>query len=337
MADYYSLIAKAVEGLEKSTGEARRGLYDRARKALLEQLRGVEPALSEPDITRERLALEEAIRKVEAEAARRSRNDPPPLPRPEPPPPEVNTRTGRSYTMLLVNLHRHRSNFSWLRLGAPIFAGMLSLAGTWILTVEAFRPKLPFFSDDAADAKVAAANRDAARTAAAIGLVRGDLWTNYAMTLAPQIAGKSRSTSATAEPDPALDAARAAATRAVELAPHDSRIWLLLAAIDSRLARLDHNPLGPLKMSYYTGPNETALTPLRILIATRSDAITDPDLQILVGGELRTIIARKPDLKPFIVSAYRDALPRGKRFIEATVGVLDPALLTAIRATEQPQ
>jgi hypothetical protein len=78
MADYYPLIVKAVSGLEKSTGEARRALYDRARTALLAQLRGVEPALSEPEITRERLALEEAIRKVETEAARRSRNDPPP-------------------------------------------------------------------------------------------------------------------------------------------------------------------------------------------------------------------------------------------------------------------
>src|SRR5437660_4952088 len=76
MADYYPLIAKAVTGLDKSTGEARRALYDRARTALLAQLRGVEPALSEPDITRERLALEEAIRKVEAEAARRSRGEP---------------------------------------------------------------------------------------------------------------------------------------------------------------------------------------------------------------------------------------------------------------------
>jgi hypothetical protein len=76
MADYYPLIAKAVSGLDKSTGEARRALYDRARTALLAQLRGVEPALSEPDITRERLALEEAIRKVEAEAVRRSRGEP---------------------------------------------------------------------------------------------------------------------------------------------------------------------------------------------------------------------------------------------------------------------
>src|SRR5918992_1335117 len=71
MADYYPLIARAVTGLDKATGEARRALYERARTALVTQLRGVQPALTEADITRERLALEEAIRKVEAEAARR--------------------------------------------------------------------------------------------------------------------------------------------------------------------------------------------------------------------------------------------------------------------------
>jgi hypothetical protein len=86
MADYYPLIAKAVAGLEKSTGEARRALYDRARSALVAQLRGVTPALSESDITRERLSLEEAIRKVETEAARRSRTDPPPRAAPPAPP-----------------------------------------------------------------------------------------------------------------------------------------------------------------------------------------------------------------------------------------------------------
>jgi hypothetical protein len=77
MADYYPLIARAVGGLDKNTGENRRALYDRARAALVSQLRGVEPALDETDITRERLALEEAIRKVEAEAAKRARTDVP--------------------------------------------------------------------------------------------------------------------------------------------------------------------------------------------------------------------------------------------------------------------
>jgi hypothetical protein len=73
MADYTPLIQRAVEGLERNTGENRRELYERARKALSAQLRSIEPALEETEITRERLALEEAIRTVETEAARRAR------------------------------------------------------------------------------------------------------------------------------------------------------------------------------------------------------------------------------------------------------------------------
>jgi hypothetical protein len=80
MTDYHPLIARAVEGLEKNSGEARRALYERARAALVSQLRAVEPALPESEITRERLSLEDAIRKVEAEAARRARTEPRPAP-----------------------------------------------------------------------------------------------------------------------------------------------------------------------------------------------------------------------------------------------------------------
>ena len=76
MTDYYPLIARAVAGLEKNTGEARRALYERARTALVSQLRGLDPPLGESEITRERLALEEAIRKVETETARRARTEP---------------------------------------------------------------------------------------------------------------------------------------------------------------------------------------------------------------------------------------------------------------------
>ena len=83
MADYHPLIARAVAGLEKNTGENRRALYERARTALVAQLRGVEPPLDEAEITRERLALEEAIRKVEAESARQAREAQ------RPPPPQA--------------------------------------------------------------------------------------------------------------------------------------------------------------------------------------------------------------------------------------------------------
>ena len=69
--DYYPLIARAVERLDRSTGEARRAVYERARKAVAE-LRSNQLARLDAEITEERLALEEAIRKVEAEAARKS-------------------------------------------------------------------------------------------------------------------------------------------------------------------------------------------------------------------------------------------------------------------------
>jgi hypothetical protein len=69
MTDYQPLLARAIGGLERNSGEARRAIYDRARQALLNQLRAVNPPLADSDITRERLALEDAIRKVETQAA----------------------------------------------------------------------------------------------------------------------------------------------------------------------------------------------------------------------------------------------------------------------------
>ena len=75
MADYYPLITKAVAGLDPDApGESRRALYERARAALLAQLRTINPPFTEAEITRERLALEEAVRRVEGEAAQRARD-----------------------------------------------------------------------------------------------------------------------------------------------------------------------------------------------------------------------------------------------------------------------
>jgi hypothetical protein len=69
MTDYQPLLMRALSGLERSTLEGRRSVYERARHALVNQLRTVTPPLAEADITRERLALEEAIRRVEAQVA----------------------------------------------------------------------------------------------------------------------------------------------------------------------------------------------------------------------------------------------------------------------------
>lgn len=72
MADYHPLISRAVAGLEKNSSETRRVVYDRARNALVAQLRAIQPPLEESEITRERLELEEAIRKVEGEETQKA-------------------------------------------------------------------------------------------------------------------------------------------------------------------------------------------------------------------------------------------------------------------------
>jgi hypothetical protein len=74
MADYYQLIAKAVAGLDpEAPSESRPTIYERARAALLAELRTINPPFTEAEITRERLALEEAVRRVEEETSQRER------------------------------------------------------------------------------------------------------------------------------------------------------------------------------------------------------------------------------------------------------------------------
>jgi hypothetical protein len=67
MADYYPLVARAAAALDNNTAEARRALYERLRSVLLTEMVNSIPPLAESEITRERLALEQAIRRLEAE------------------------------------------------------------------------------------------------------------------------------------------------------------------------------------------------------------------------------------------------------------------------------
>jgi hypothetical protein len=89
MADYYSLLFRAVSNLPKSSpASARRAIYDRARKALIGQLRSLKPALPESDIAREENALDVAVKRLEAEFEQLPAAAPaPPAAPPAPPPP----------------------------------------------------------------------------------------------------------------------------------------------------------------------------------------------------------------------------------------------------------
>ena len=75
MADYYSLLKKAVSRLDPfALPESRQAIYERARTAQLAQLRSNSPPLSGSEITREQLALEEAVGRVEAEVVQPARD-----------------------------------------------------------------------------------------------------------------------------------------------------------------------------------------------------------------------------------------------------------------------
>ncbi len=66
MADYHSLLMRAVANLPNAGTPASRGaIYGRAKKALLEQLRSLRPPLPESDIEREEKALDKAIAEIE--------------------------------------------------------------------------------------------------------------------------------------------------------------------------------------------------------------------------------------------------------------------------------
>jgi ATP-binding cassette subfamily B protein len=76
MITYYDTIAGAVAGLDKNTGEARRAVYERARSLLLTQVKQHNPPRAEAEIELDRLALEQAIHRVETEASLRQKEAP---------------------------------------------------------------------------------------------------------------------------------------------------------------------------------------------------------------------------------------------------------------------
>ena len=81
MADYYPLLARALDALPDRTPAMRKAVYERARNALIGQLRSLDPPLPEADIDLERQALDNAIERLE-----RDYGTPSAAPEPAPPP-----------------------------------------------------------------------------------------------------------------------------------------------------------------------------------------------------------------------------------------------------------
>ena len=154
----------------------------------------------------------------------------------------------------------------------------------------------------------------------------GDLWAESAFTYADLEWADT-----TKVEGQMLDEAKASATKAVSLKPGNSDVWLMLADLSSHFRRQTPNPTECLKMSYYTGPHEDRLIPLRLMIAARIDLSADAVLADLFRRELETAIIDRTALRPAVVAAYQQATSQAQHLIEDVAARTDPAFSQALR------
>ncbi len=213
------------------------------------------------------------------------------------------------------------------RLATLLFAILLCMQCMWLLLAEISRPGIYRLPTDAPAAAAAAKQHGAAAWAASISTIRGDLWAESAFTYADLLWSDA---GANGDLTKALQRARASLDHALNDAPHQSGAWLLLAALASGYPSFNFNAAEALKMSYYTGPSEQDIMPLRLRIVAQSDVFNDVEMRQFVSRDLRLFLARQQ--KYAIADAYNAASPAGKRFIEQTVSEIDPSALELLRA-----
>jgi len=226
-----------------------------------------------------------------------------------------------------------QNRYMLFRLIVLIFSLVLMCQATWILASELARPPLIGVPNSSAAAAAAAGNRKQAALAASFGVVRGDLWAQDALTYFELFLNDGLMV-ANEKVIASAPEARDAAYRALHFAPHDARIWLILAALDSRLDWLRGETASSLQMSYYTGANESALIPLRLRLAVQSPSLDEKDFQQLVRHDIQNIALRKPDLEFAIALAYRDAPLQGRQLIEDALNEIDPSLMKRLRLSK---
>jgi hypothetical protein len=180
------------------------------------------------------------------------------------------------------------------RVGLMVSAVSLGAYAMWISGAEITRTRPPSFPIERGSESRLELER--AAIAASIGIIRGDLWADYAILLSSRFLNENMDDHASTSPGELL-AVQAAVEKAATLAPHDSRIWLLLAMVYSQ--------------------------------TNTSDARVGRSL--MMSGEIRTIILSKPNLQSAIVDAYNSANPAGKQLIINTLRDLDPDLLSVVR------
>jgi hypothetical protein len=230
----------------------------------------------------------------------------------------------------MINTEMHPSSINRFRATVLAFAFLLGSLAAWILAAEARRPRTIEFTSDAQFAAASYRRRDAAIMAARIGLVRGELWSEAAIAYGDILwSGDKNAPNADVAP---FEQARAVTEQAIAYAPHDTRLWLLLAASYFRFDWLNEKASASLKMSYYTGSNTMAVVPERLLLAIQSHALEDDEFQELVRHDIRNAVIHKSEMMPALVAAYRDAPPSGKQFMEKALTEFDPSILALVRS-----
>lgn len=214
------------------------------------------------------------------------------------------------------------------------FAFVLGGLAAWILAAEVMRPTTVEFTTQAQSAAASYQQRDAAMVAARIGRVRGDLWSEAAFAYGDTLWSEAKDGST---PDALFELRRTVIEQAIAYAPHNSRLWLLLAANFYWSDWLNKKAPASLRMSYYTGSSSVTVAPMRLLLAVQSRALQDDDFQELVRHDIQIAVARRSELMPTLISAYNKAPLAGRQFIEKTLAELDPSMLASVRAEKDHQ
>jgi len=226
----------------------------------------------------------------------------------------------------------NRTPHSGFRVATLLLAAVLAVQCAWLVLAELLRSDIDRLPVEAAAAATAAAERGRAKWAASIGAVRGALWAESSFSYADVLLSEGPDSGASAQQ---AERARAILVRALENAPHLSGAWLLLAGLGLRYRFADVDAALALKMSYYTGPNERDLIPLRLRIAVRYDILNDMEIREFVGRDLRLLLARGEIAA--VTGAYNAGAPAGRRFMEFVVREINPSVAETMRSTARKQ
>lgn len=219
----------------------------------------------------------------------------------------------------------------WLRIGLLAFAPVLAVQGIWIILAEYYHPHGAHPPVGPLANNIAIHERDNARRAAALAMVRGDLWAESAFTNSDLLWGEPASASGADEN--ARKETQIAIENALRYSPHRGDVWLMLAAMADRYDWPQYQPGSLLKMSYFTAPSDLSLFPLRLRASLRPDAIRDPEIQDMIRRDIRVVVTKSPTLRSALATAYKASSAEGKIFLDRAISEVDPVYLAGIRAS----